>query len=135
MRGMRIFDFESDSIFGFKSDSKVPQVNLGVVGTSNAGKTYLLHALQKHVLDLPLASGLELGATSGRDTTELYRDVGVVEQEIKRRCHPRSRLMTSAMPCLMVPKLSSTSSTMRRSASCSRTSPGPPITRGIANAS
>jgi len=71
-------------LWGIEKPSPVPEVGLGIAGTSNSGKTYLLQALQKRILEMTLSSGLEVGAVSGRDTTVLYKDVEHAEQAMPK---------------------------------------------------
>ena len=41
-------------LFSVEKALNVSEVHLGIVGTSNSGKTYLLRAIQKLVLDMYL---------------------------------------------------------------------------------
>jgi GTPase SAR1 family protein len=62
-------------ILGINTKSDVPEIKLGIVGTSSAGKTYLLKAIQKFTLDMYLKSGLEFALQTGQDTTNIYSEL------------------------------------------------------------
>lgn len=70
-----------DSIGGMlqpkSKPKKLPEVKLGIIGTSTAGKTYLVTAINSLVLGgkLVLTDGLEIAVINGIDTTTRLEDV------------------------------------------------------------
>jgi len=54
----------------------LPVVKLAVIGTSSAGKTYLLNAIHRLIFGgIPLKNGLRIGALSAEDTTVKFNEI------------------------------------------------------------
>jgi hypothetical protein len=61
---------------GTSPPKDMPVVKLAVIGTSSAGKTYLLNAILRLIFKgLPLKNGLRIGALNAGDTTVKFNEI------------------------------------------------------------